>query len=124
MGGNTVTNSSDRIVLAIGPGSPAGALTCSGGATQQVNAGVATFNGCTITGTAGTYTLTATDADDPSLTVTSASFTITLGPPARLAFTIRNPAVALAGSHGPASLGSPSRMQAATPWPPPATRSL
>ena len=47
VGGNTVTtNSSDHIVLAIGPGSPAGALACSGGATQQVNAGMGTFNGC------------------------------------------------------------------------------
>ena len=58
--GNTVTSSSASVTLAIAtqPGSGA-ALTCTTNPVTAVS-GVATFAGCTIVGTAGSYTLSAT----------------------------------------------------------------
>ena len=83
-GGNTVTSSSASISLAIAtqPGSGA-TLTCTTN-PLAASSGVATFAGCKIVGTAGTYTLSATSAG--LTTATSGSFTITFGAATQLAF--------------------------------------
>ena len=62
VGGNTVTSATATVTLAIAtqPGSGA-TLTCTGTRSRRAS-GVATFAGCQITGKAGSYTLTATDA--------------------------------------------------------------
>ncbi|WP_307381679.1 hypothetical protein [Microbacterium sp. W4I20] len=63
---------------------PAGAtLACSPNPVSAIN-GTATFSGCAV-GKAGTYTLTASTTGLSS--ATSTSFTISAGPPTRLAFT-------------------------------------
>ena len=63
------------------------ARTFSCGANPvTAGSGVATFTGCQISGAIGNYTLKATSTT-PALTGTSASFTITIGAPAKLAFT-------------------------------------
>ena len=83
--GNTVTNSANSITLAVGAGSPAGTLACSGGNSLTPTNGVATFAGCEITGKIGTtYTLTA--AATGFTTITSNTFTITFGPGPQLVF--------------------------------------
>ena len=79
-GGNTVAADSSTVSLAIASGS--GTLS---GCTSTTTDGVASFSGCSIN-TAGTYTLTATDATD-SLTKTSASFDVGTGQASQLAFT-------------------------------------
>ena len=81
-GGNTVTNSSAFITLAIG-NNPSGG-TLSGTATATAVNGVASFSGLSID-KAGTYTLTA--ASTGLTGVASNSFNITVGPAAKLAFT-------------------------------------
>ena len=70
IGGNTIATNSDRHDH---PGlSPSGAtLNCTGGATQQATHGVATFTGCSITGPAGNYTLSATDGTESLTGATS-----------------------------------------------------
>ncbi|MBT2531025.1 hypothetical protein J7E83_02580 [Arthrobacter sp. ISL-48] len=80
-GGHTAT-STNSVSLSIT--TPAGAtLTCTTNPVTAV-AGVASFGGCKIDKT-GTYTLTATSG---TLTAAaSTSFTITVGPAAKLAFT-------------------------------------
>ena len=75
-GGNVVTGNSSGVTLAIAsqPGSGA-ALSCTK-ITVAASAGVAAFAGCKITGSAGTYTIKATDG---SLTSgTSSTFSISL----------------------------------------------
>jgi hypothetical protein len=65
LAGQTITSDfSTQITLSIAPSTPTtggpGTLTCTGGNTRQVSAGVATFSGCSIN-TAGTgYQLRAT----------------------------------------------------------------
>ena len=70
VGGNTVTTSTAPVTLA------ASGLSCT---TNPVNAvaGVATFAGCSITGTIGTYSLTA--ASTGLTSATSSSFSVTIG---------------------------------------------
>ena len=88
-GGNTVTTYSSTVGLAIASG-PSGATLrdCVG---TRVN-GVTTFSGCSLD-RAGTYVLRADDGprDDQS-----ASFTVAVGPLAKLAFTAQ-PSTATAG---------------------------
>jgi hypothetical protein len=82
--GGVVTGNSDPVTLAIAsqPGSGA-TLSCTANPVTAAN-GVASFAGCKITGKAGSYTLKATDG---SLTpATSATFPVTAGPAAQLAF--------------------------------------
>lgn len=77
-----ITSGTSSITLAIT--TPNGAtLTCTANPLAAVN-GTATFAGCAI-GKAGTYTLRATSSSLTS--ATSASFTISVGPAARLGFT-------------------------------------
>ena len=81
--GNVVTTGTNAITLAIGT-NPGGTLGCT---TNPLNAtgGVATFGHCQITGTLGSYTLTA--AANGLTGATSNAFNITVGPASRLAFT-------------------------------------
>ena len=87
-GGNTITTSTDTITLAITsqPGNGA-SLTCNGARTKAATAGVATFTNCKIVGTAGNYTITATDTTRALNPATSTTFSITVGTAAQLAFT-------------------------------------
>lgn len=95
--GVTDTADTSTVTLAIASGPAGGVLSCTGGLSKAAVAGVATFSGCQITGTAaaGTYTLTATDGSLAS--ATSSSFTITVGGATRLAFTTE-PVGALLGA--------------------------
>ena len=110
--GNTVTNSANSITLAVGAGSPAGTLACSGGNSLTPTNGVATFAGCEITGKIGTtYTLTA--AATGFTTITSNTFTITFGPGSQLVFSTQ-PGGGVDGAPGAPSRRSPSRTSRAT----------
>jgi hypothetical protein len=84
-GGNTVTGSSASVTLAIAsqPGSGA-SLSCTAN-PKAASSGVATFAGCAITGTAGSYTISASSSGLSS--ATSNSFSITAGAAAKLVFT-------------------------------------
>jgi len=83
---NTVTSNSSSVTLAItgGTGTSGATLSCT---TNPVAAssGVATFSGCAIDKSGTGYTLTATDGSLSS--AASSSFTISVGPAAKLAFT-------------------------------------
>jgi trimeric autotransporter adhesin len=83
--GNVVAGNSSAVTLAIAsqPGSGA-SLSCTANPVTAVN-GVASFAGCKITGKAGSYTLKA--ADGSLTSATSASFSVTAGAAAQLAFT-------------------------------------
>jgi hypothetical protein len=97
--GNTVTGDTSSVTLAITTNPGGGTLTCAAN-PLAATAGVATFTGCAIDRPGTGYRLTATDG---SLTVaTSTTFNITLGPPAKLAFTTQP-----LGAHG----GSPFATQ-------------
>lgn len=92
---NTVSGSTAAVTIAIGT-QPAGTntLTCTTN-PQNATSGVATFAGCRIGGTAGSYTVTASSG---TLTAAaSAAFPITFGTAAKLAFTTQ-PAGATGGT--------------------------
>jgi len=78
--GNVVTDLSDSVTLA----SSAGTLACTGNPVNATN-GIATFAGCKITGTVGSYTLTATSGSLAS--ATTDSFTLAHGSATKMAFT-------------------------------------
>ena len=80
--GNTVTDSSASVALAVASGS--GTLACTDGSVTAVN-GIASFDGCAITGTIGGYTLTASATDLAS--ATTDSFALTHGAATHLAVT-------------------------------------
>ena len=87
--GNLVSADTGGVTLAINSGPASGILSCSNGGfpTVAAVAGVATFTGCQVTGTAaaGTYTLKATRT---GLTqAVSGNVTIQVGPASKLAFT-------------------------------------
>lgn len=96
--GNTDTaNSSASVTLAISsqPGGTTNTLSCT---TNPLNAsaGVETFGGCRIGGTAGSYTLSASST---GLTAaTSGSFSITFGAAIKLAFTTQPAGPATGGT--------------------------
>ena len=81
---NVVTTASAPITLAIGSTNAGGTLACT---TDPVNptAGVATFAGCAITGTAGNYNLSATSTG--LTTGTTGNFTINAGAATQLMVT-------------------------------------
>ena len=82
--GNVVTNSAASVTLALGT-NPGGTLACTGGDSLAATNGVATFAGCEITGTIGSYTLT--EAATGGLTgPASTAFNITIGPASQLVF--------------------------------------
>ncbi|MFZ0161203.1 MAG: fibronectin type III domain-containing protein, partial [Kineosporiaceae bacterium] len=81
---NTVTSASASVTLAIATNPAGGALTCSSN-PRAASSGVAAFSNCKITAAGSGYTLSASS---PGLTsATSNSFTIAIGPAAKLAFT-------------------------------------
>ena len=83
--GNTVTTATNSVTLAIGSNQSGGTL--SGTTTVSAVNGVATFSTLSIGKAGSGYTLSASAA---GLTgATSASFAITIGPPARLAFAVQ-----------------------------------
>jgi hypothetical protein len=84
--GQTLTNDfTSRVTLTIAPNTPTsggpGTLTCTGGNTVTVSAGVATFAGCSITPAGTAYKLRATVSTSttvtPGIFVDSLPFTIT-----------------------------------------------
>jgi len=84
--GNTVTNDSSLVTLSVTPATgTAGAKVSCTTNPLAASAGVASFVGCSVDKAGSNYQLHATDG---SLTpVDSATFNITVGPPALLAFT-------------------------------------
>jgi hypothetical protein len=76
--GTTITSdNTTTITLAVSDG---GTLTCTGGLTKTVVAGVATFSGCSVTPARTGYRLTATSS--PALApATSAPFDVQAAPP-------------------------------------------
>ena len=89
--GNTVTSdNTTTVALSIASGTPlgttAGTLTCTGGLTMRVTAGVASFSGCSIDRAATGYRLTATSY--PVYTsATSNAFNVAVGTPSKLVWT-------------------------------------
>jgi hypothetical protein len=91
--GNTVPSDNTTVVtLSISPGTPtsgpSGTLTCTGGLSKTVTAGVATFAGCAIDRAQTGYKLTAT----PSTTIStgqSQAFTVAVGPAAKLGYVVQ-----------------------------------
>jgi hypothetical protein len=76
-GATVISDNATQVTLAISGGAT---LTCTGGLTRQVTAGVAAFAGCSVTPAGEGYTLTATSS--PALTpATSAAFDISVAPP-------------------------------------------
>ncbi len=94
--GNTVTNSTASVVLAIGTNPGPGTL--GGTATRSAVGGVATFSGLSIDKVGTGYTLTA--ASTGLTGATSAAFNITLGPAAKIVFTTQ-PASSTGGTAFP-----------------------
>lgn len=82
-GGNTVTDYSGSVTLAIvsGTGTSGAALS---GCTGTLRSGVTSFSGCAIDKNGSSYRLRASDR---TFTVDSSSFNVTVGAAARLAFT-------------------------------------
>jgi hypothetical protein len=88
---NVVTSSAASVALAINTGT--GTLTCTAN-TVTASSGVATFANCSLN-TAGTYTLKATST---GLTqATSGNIVVSVGPAAKIAFTVQ-PSNTAAGS--------------------------
>jgi hypothetical protein len=89
----SVNDSTTVVTLSIRPGTgAAGAiLTCTGGLSRTVVAGVATFAGCSIdrlSPAGNPYQLVASTITGLTA-VNSATFPVTVGPAARLAFTVQ-----------------------------------
>ena len=82
-GNHVVTTDLSHVVLTLN--STNGAVLSSS-CTGSEFYGVVTFTGCSVLKD-GTYTLTATDASLPNPTLTSNSFTVSVGPPSQLIFT-------------------------------------
>ena len=86
-GGNAVTTDASTVNLAITSGTGTSGATLSG-CSQSEAAGVISFAGCNIDKSGNGYTLTATDVSSSgTLTATSATFNVSVGAPAQLAFT-------------------------------------
>ena len=83
VGGNVVTTATNSITLAIGT-NPGGTLACTAN-PKAATGGSAGFAGCAITGTAGSYTLTASATG--LTTATSSAFNITAGTATKLVYT-------------------------------------
>ena len=91
--GNTVTGATNPVTIRLGTNAAGGTL--SGTLTANAVDGVATFSNLRINRPGTGYTLSATS---PGLVgATSAAFTIAVGPPSRLAFTMQPPGSAAAG---------------------------
>ena len=107
--GNTVTSDNTTVVsLAIASGTPTsggpGTLSCTGGNSATVVAGIATFAGCAISTAGVGYQLTATSV--PALTSsTSSAFTVGgAGAPTKLKFVVQPPATVGVGVAFPSNV--------------------
>ncbi len=106
--GNTVASDSSTVVtLSIASGTPAsggpGTLTCTGGLSMTVTAGVATFSGCAIDKAGVGYRLNASST--PALTTAlSNAFTVTAGAATKLAFSVQPPATGSSGTPFPGTI--------------------
>ena len=87
-GGNVASGDSSSVTLAptSGTGSAGATLTCTGGDTAAASSGVATFAGCKVDKAGSNYTLTGTDGMLP--TAASGTFTISVGSPNKLGFSV------------------------------------
>ena len=99
---NAINDSSTVVTLAIRPGTGAvgATLTCTGGLSKTVVAGVATFSGCAIdkiSPTGNPYQLVASTSTGLS-PVNSTTFAVTVGPATKLAFTTQPTNVSVAQS--------------------------
>lgn len=76
-GGNVITSGiTATIALSIGTNPGGGSLSCTGGNSATTVNGIATFNGCAITGSGNGYTLIATaTSTTPTTTLTPATST-------------------------------------------------
>ena len=83
--GNVATTNTSNVTLSIASQPGTGATLNCGPNTQAAKNGVVAFTTCQISGTIGTYKLTATDGTLTS--ATSTAFSITVGAPSQLAFT-------------------------------------
>lgn len=105
-GGNTVATAGGTVALSISAN--AAAFTCGGitNPTATLYNGVATFSNCVQAVANMRYTLTASwPTSSPTLSKTGATFTITSGPPAKLAFcwgSVCNTTVPTGGTGGTA----------------------
>lgn len=83
--GNTVTADASSVTLTVtsGTGSSGAVLACTNN-PKAASSGIATFTGCSIDKAGTGYTLTATDG---SLTATSTTLAITVGPASKVALT-------------------------------------
>ena len=78
-GSNTVTNSNAPVTLAVASGTATLSCTNTGGLTATASNGIATFSGCSLSGTVGNFTLGASSG---SLTgATTSSFSLTAAAP-------------------------------------------
>ncbi len=100
--GNTITDSSAEVTLALGANPGQGILsgTTPGAASVRVVNGIATFTGLFINKSGVGYTLTASGGE---LTGASAPFNITAGAPAKLAFIVQ-PQSGASGTPGAAGV--------------------
>lgn len=87
--GNTATGFTGNVAMAITAGTGKAGARLRGTTTVAAAGGVATFSGLSIDSAGTGYTLTATASGLPN--ATSSAFTITVGPPASLAFTAQPP---------------------------------
>jgi hypothetical protein len=103
--GNTVvTDNTTVVALSIAAGTPTsggpGTLTCTGGNSMTVTAGVATFSGCAIDKPGVGYKLNANSS--PVLTpAQSNAFNVVAGPATKLTFIAQPPATASSGTAFP-----------------------
>ena len=111
---NPVTTDTGNVTLGIATGPGAGSLSCTA-TTVAATAGVATFAGCTMTGTAaaGTYTLSATRSG--LTTGNSSNLVITVGAANKLAFTTQPVAASRSARLSRRSRSSQYRTPTATP---------
>jgi hypothetical protein len=93
--GNTVTSYAGSVSVAIGAGSGSPGATLSGTATKPTVAGVATFSDLGINKSGADYVLTASTSGLP--VITSTTFNITAGPPAKLIVAVQ-PGATIAGA--------------------------
>jgi hypothetical protein len=106
--GNTVvTDNTTVVALSIAAGTPTsggpGTLTCTGGNSMTVTAGVATFSGCSIDKPGVGYKLNANSS--PVLTpAQSNAFNVVAGPATKLTFIAQPPATASSGTPFPSSV--------------------
>jgi hypothetical protein len=97
---NVVTTANNQITIAIGANPSSGALS----GTVAVNAvnGVATFSTLSINNTGNGYTLTASASGLTGATSSTFNILVSIGPPAKLAFTVQPTNVVAGSSIAPA----------------------